>query len=48
VYPSRACITARVINSASVIFAVIPMFGRHGARSGEAHDTSSVPRALPA
>jgi hypothetical protein len=42
VCPSRARITARVISSASVIFGAIPTFGRHGARSGEAFNRSSV------
>ena len=42
VRPNRACITARVTSSASVIRGGIPTAGRAGARSGEAFNRSSV------
>src|SRR5262249_60518178 len=42
VYPSSACITARVTSSASVNWGCRPIFGRHGARSGYCFSRSSV------
>jgi hypothetical protein len=41
-WPGRACITARVSSSASVISAAIPVPGRHGARYGSDFSRSSI------